>query len=128
MDTEAGFSSKSALEIRLIMKEQGWDSRDTLCTTGWKNGYVYSVWFERYDWHGRNTLGLTGHHVCFHKHTNNLKSIDEITKCCAEQALKAFEEYLDCVPFQNANGETAKDIMLGDWNNPKVLINKPKKE
>lgn len=116
------FEKKTSIDIRLLMKDKGWESRDMLSTNGWINGYGYSIWFERYDWHERNAFGLTGHQVCFHRHTNNLSEIDNITKICAEQALKAYEDYTDCIPFQNAYNEIAKDIMFADWNDDKVML------
>lgn len=106
------------------MKKFGWESHDDLTTRGWGNEYGYSIWFERHNWHGRNTYALTGHGVTFHRHISDLSQIDYITKICAEQAIQAYEDFADCVPFQNAKNETAKDIMLSDWNDERTFIKK----
>lgn len=116
------FEGKNSMQIRLQMAELGWHSKDRLSDLGWGDKVGYSIWFTTHEWHGRNTYALTGHEVCFHRHTNNLDDIDGITKLCAEQALKAYEEYIDCIPFQDARGKTEKDILFSDWNDPKVLI------
>lgn len=118
------FENKTSIEIRLIMKDLGWTSRDCLSKYGWVNGYGYSIWFERNDWHGRKAFALTGHNVCFHEHTNDLDEINHITKVCAERSLKAYEEFTDCIPFQNAKNKIAKDIMFADWDDGKVLLKK----
>ncbi len=115
-------SDLRSMEIRLKMHELGWDSEDNLSKKGWINGYVYSIWFRRYDWHKRSTIALTGRDVCFHKHTNNLNEIDLVTRLCAEQAIKAYEEYPNSIPCLDANGETVEDLMLRDWNDVKAII------
>jgi hypothetical protein len=117
------FGNLNAMEIRLKMKEQGWDSKDQISESGWKYGYGYSIWFERWDWHGRNTLMLTGHQVCFHRHTNDLNRIDETARLSAEQALSAYNEFTKSVPHLNANGEISEDLIFNDWDDPKVIIN-----
>lgn len=117
------FSNLSAIQIRLKMKKLGWDSHDRINKGGWINGHAYSIWFERYDWHGRRTILLTGRSVIFSNHTNDYGEIDEATRLCAEKALKAYDEFTDSIPYVNANGETVEDIILGDWNDPKAIIN-----
>ncbi|WP_061342320.1 hypothetical protein [Clostridium botulinum] len=122
------FNNKTSIEIRLIMKEQGWNSEDRLSDVGWGGKVGYSIWFRRYNWHGRNTISLTGHGVCFHRHTSNLGQIDHITRICAEQCLKAYKDYTDCIPYQNVYNETTKDIMVEDWNDVRVLLKGSKRE
>jgi hypothetical protein len=119
-------NNKTSIEIRLIMKDQGWTSEDRLSDMGWDKKFGYSIWFRRWDWHGRNTLAVTGHEVCFHRSTDDLNQIDYITKICAEQCLKAYDDYTDCIPHQNAYNKTAKDIMLQDWNDERVLLKRNK--
>ncbi|MCH4200648.1 MAG: hypothetical protein LKF87_14600 [Clostridium tyrobutyricum] len=120
--------NKSSMEIRLIMKESGWESKDNLTYMGWgrdKKGmrnYGYSIWFERWDWHGRNTFCLTGQQVCFHRHTDNLSEIDHITRLCAEQALRAYKDYKDCIPCQIGLNKTGKANMVYDWNNSRAML------
>ncbi|AKA44359.1 hypothetical protein [Paenibacillus polymyxa] len=120
------FSNLTSMEIRLKMQELGWDSKDQIAEGGWINGHVYSIWFERYNWHGRRTLAITGRHVCFHRHTNDVGMIDTVTRLCAEQALKAYKDFPDTIPCIDADGETVKDVILGDWNDPKAFVKSSK--
>ncbi|WP_285397769.1 hypothetical protein [Lysinibacillus sp. fls2-241-R2A-57] len=71
------------------------DSHDQLNKSGWINDCGYSIWFEGYDCYGGRTIILTDHSVIFHKHTNDFKRIDVY----AEQAIKAYEENTDSIPY-----------------------------
>lgn len=121
-DEDLDLTNLTAMEIRLKMKEHGWDSEDCLNEGGWINGYSYSVWFKRWKWHGRHAVILTGHEVTFHKHTNDLSKIDAVTRLCAEQALKAYVDFPKTIPCLNAKDEVVEDIILGDWNDPRAII------
>lgn len=94
----------SAMEVRLFMKDKGWDSQDSLSKTGWVNGYGYSIWFERWDWHG-----IRVGKVCIHAHTNDLNQIDKITYDTATKALKAWDDFTDAVPHQMADNNLKND-------------------
>lgn len=120
------FKNKNSMEIRLLMKEQGWDSKDRLTEIGWGGKYGYSIWFEKWEWHGRSTLKLTGDKVCFHRHTDDLTEIDAITSICAEQCIKAYEDFTDSIPTQNAKNQTVSATMYSDWNDKRVLNKKNK--
>ena len=96
----------SAMEIRLILKDKGWDSNDRLSKTGWINGFGYSIWFERWDWHGVR-VGK----VCIHAHTNDLSQIDKITYETAIKALKSWDEFTESVPCQMADNHLEDDII-----------------
>ena len=45
------------IALRKQMAAEGWLSKDDLTTFGWKEGFGYSVWFERWDWHGKPLHG-----------------------------------------------------------------------
>lgn len=110
------------------MTKRGWRSRDKLSDVGWginKNKsriYGYSIWFERYEWHGRDSWKITGSTVCFHRHTSNLDNIDKAVRECAEQALNAYEDYKDCIPYQTINNTTNKLCMNYDWNDKNIML------
>jgi hypothetical protein len=76
--------SMKSMEIRILMKNFGWESKDSITQTAWKNGYCFSVWFERWDWHD-----ISVGEVCLHTHSNNLDEMDIITYNLAKKALKA---------------------------------------
>lgn len=84
--------------VRAQMLELGWESNDRLSKSGW-----YSIWFDRYDWHG----WVSGNKVTFHAHTNNLSqaSINKTIKKAAELAKQAWKEYPDHLPFLGADGK-----------------------
>lgn len=125
-DIEQISNITTSMEIRLYMKDKGWDSKDTISKIGWGDEYGYSIWFERSDWHGRRTFALTGSRVSFHYHTDNLDedNINFIVKTCALQALKAYDDFPNSIPCMNAKGKTVPDLMVGDWNDEKCLIKK----
>lgn len=94
-------------KIRLEMKKLGWESEDKLSPTGWSDGYGYSIWFKRYDWHGKNAASITGHDVCFHEHEKDGSEYDKVLAtviACAEKAKKAWLDFPDSIPHQYANG------------------------
>ena len=117
-------SNKTSMEIRLIMKDLGWSSHDKLTDMGWGGTYGYGIWFEKWVWHGRSTLKLTGDKVCFHRHTPNLSDIDSVARVCAQQALSAYAEYTDCIPCQDAKNATCKATMCQDWDDERCLSKK----
>lgn len=101
--------------IRIEMKELGWESEDSFTPMGWKNGYGYSIWFRRYDWHGKNAVSITGHEVSFSCHQKSgddyaavLKTVQE----CAEKAKKAWIDFPDSIPYETANGTIKEDLMF----------------
>lgn len=96
----------SAMEIRLIMKNNGWNSEDRLTKVGWANGFGYSIWFERWDWHN-----VKVNKVCIHSHTGNLNEIDKITYETAVRCLIAWNDFIDSVPQQVADGSLEENII-----------------
>ena len=101
-------------KIRLEMKKLGWSSEDRFSTLGWENGYGYSIWFKRIDWHGKNAYSITGHHICFHEHIKdggNYEKVLETVKKCADKAKKAWKDFPESIPHQFTNG-IREDIML----------------
>ncbi|KVP39843.1 hypothetical protein [Burkholderia ubonensis] len=47
------------LELRVAMAAEGWLSQDMVSPEGWSEEPGYSIWFKRYDWHGKRTMALT---------------------------------------------------------------------
>lgn len=93
----------NAMEVRLAMKEHGWSSNDDLSSTGWEK-FGYSIWFERWDWHGVK-IGR----VCIHDHINDLSKINETVYRLAQKVLQAWNDFQDSVPHQMANGSLKAD-------------------
>lgn len=87
--------------LRAAMKEEGWNSHDRLTDMGWGKGNVgYSVWFERWNWHGRHVDSIV-----FHAHTNDLSRIAEATAHAASLARRAWVKFdRDHCPRQSNDG------------------------
>jgi len=101
--------------LRVEMIERGWYSHDRLSGFGWGDGYGYSFWFERWDWHGK--MGIK---VVFHTSTDDMNRIDEIIRNAAKMALDAWEKHQDTVPTQVADGSVIVDPFMtqlynGSW-------------
>lgn len=94
-------SEKSEINIRILMTEHGWTSHDKLTDLGWGGTYGYSIWFERWNWHGANIFNT----VTFHTHTNDLSNITDTVREAALLALTAWQEYQDSVPTQLVNNK-----------------------
>lgn len=86
------------------MSELGWQSNDRLADVGWEGGYGYSIWFERWEWHGVR-VGK----VCIHSHTDDLKDIDELVYRTAKKACDAYNTFINSIPTQLADGSLVDD-------------------
>lgn len=97
---------EAIVELRLQMAAEGWESEDRITNAGWRDGMGFSIWFQRWDWHGQQTIKLTGSQACYHAHTPTLtpeamlRSMREAA-ARARQAYANFEEY---PPQQMADG------------------------
>lgn len=100
----------TAMQVRLALKDKGWDSKDVLSKRGWLNKYGYSIWFERWDWHDVK-IGP----VCIHSHTDNLNETNKMVYNTAVKALKAWDDFTDSVPCQIADGSLKEDTLQTDF-------------
>lgn len=118
-------SATDPITIRLLMKDAGWKSKDVLTDIGWGGEYGYSIWFERWDWHGVQIFNK----VCFHNHSSKLDNITETVRVAAKLALNAWIEYPDSVPNQLANGILGVDfIITKTFKEEKIKLRKEKLE
>lgn len=78
--------------IRIAMAEEGWTSHDDLTEAGWGGEFGYSIWFERWDWHGALLIKITGEKACYHAHRKGLdrQEMLEATEEAAALARKAW--------------------------------------
>lgn len=90
-----------AMALRRELAAEGWYSHDRLTSLGWGKGQLgYSIWFERWDWHGRHVDSIT-----FHAHTPDLSRVAEATAHAAALARKAWAEFdRDHCPRQSNDG------------------------
>lgn len=88
------------MALRVAMADEGWHSRDRLSSMGWGERVGYSVWFERWDWHGRRIGGVT-----FHAHTPDLAQMFSAAQHAAALARKAWASFgQNEIPRQTSNG------------------------
>lgn len=58
------------------MSQLGWDSYDRILKKEWENTYIYSIYFERWDWHG-TPLGIPICYTCiFYSKSSSLEEED----------------------------------------------------
>ena len=96
------------MALRVEMANEGWHSKDRLSTMGWGERVGYSVWFERWDWHGRRIGG-----VVFHAHTPDLAQMLRAAQYAAALARKAWATFgRDQIPRQTRDG---RDVELDDF-------------
>jgi len=96
------------IKIRLVMTKLGWISEDRLTYIGWGNDigtgrrprYGYSIWFERWDWHGTRC-----EKVSYHAHTSDLTKMPEAVRRAARLARRAWREFPDVPPSQGLGDE-----------------------
>ena len=100
-----------AMQIRLHMANLGWHSNDRLSDLGWGGKIGYSIWFERWDWHGHK--GVPG--VSIHEHTNDLSRIDIEVKKAAQKALETWYKFPTCIPHRYADESIEPFTIQPDW-------------
>ena len=91
-------------QIKNEMSKLGWDVEEKI-----------TIWFRRSEWHGKSTYSITGHEVFFVGMTNdidNYAKIISIVKATAAKAKKAWNDYPNSIPYQDATGAVRTDIMF----------------
>ena len=112
-------------QIKQEMASLGWDIEEKFSKKGWRDRTGYTIWFKRSDWHGKLTYSLTGHQVVFVGTTENAFAYDSVIKTArntAEKAKKAWEDFPDSIPFQNAKGEILEDVMFYPFSDGKNIF------
>lgn len=102
------------MKIQLEMTSLGWDVETQITGNGWRDNIGFIIWFKRSEWHGKFTYTITGHEVVFIGQTpnaNDYNAVLETVRKTAEIAKKAWDDFPDSIPYQNAKGEVIKDIM-----------------
>jgi len=100
-------------ELKLQMAQQGWNCEDRLSAFGWGKHRGYTVWFERWDWHGR-TIDRATYMASAAPSEQGTPSAEQIHKAVEKAmslALRAWSQYTEpgCAPIVLANGELALD-------------------
>jgi hypothetical protein len=91
----------SATTIRQDMAFKGWQSEDRLTSFGFGQDEMgnpewgYSIWFYRWDWHGRKC-----EKVSFCSETDDISEIQSSVKKAAKKALEAWNTNPNFPPNQ----------------------------
>lgn len=86
-------SRDDTMAIRRQMAAEGWHSHDRLTTLGWGNGFGYSIWFHRWEWHGRRVdYAAASYHASTADPSKALSAVKEAARI-ARQALHDYPEY-----------------------------------
>lgn len=96
-----------AMKIRERMSQEGWASEDRLSDLGWADGPGYSIWFWRYDWHGKKL----GNRVFIYQSTPDLNKIEETVLRAANLARRAYREFTNSIP-RLTNGSLTTDHLF----------------
>jgi len=95
------------VRLRLEMWEEGWESDDKLTTQGWGSGLGYSIWFTRWDWHGKN---LTAFRATYHAHGLVADGIMPVAEKAASLAREAWAKFPEEPPNQLPGYILANDL------------------
>lgn len=117
------------MKIQLEMTALGWDVETKISGDGWRDTIGYCIWFRRSDWHGKFTYTITGHEVVFvgtYENVNDYEGVLAMVKRTAERAKKAWDDFPDSIPYQNARNEVRKDVMFCAFEEGKDIKDVPK--
>lgn len=101
------------MNTRIEMAKLGWNSEDRLSDMGWAGGTGYTVWFERWNWHGRlidrvsySASALPGPEGC-----PSAQDIQDAVERAANLAKQAWAEYTEpgCAPRVSSAGKLIAD-------------------
>ena len=112
------------MKIKLEMVGLGWDVQTKITGEGWRDNIGYMIWFRRSDWHGKFTYTITGRDVVFFDTTKNVydyNAVIETVRKTADKAKKAWDDFPDSIPCQNAKGDVIQDVMHCSFHNGKDI-------
>lgn len=95
-------------EIKLYLQSLGWSCEERLTGQGWTD-FGYSIWFNRYDWHGVQL----GNRVSINCHVSRPDAADirrAVVKA-ARLALEAWETYVEAVPRMDIAESLSTDTL-----------------
>lgn len=106
---KAGDSLDGLVRLRLEMWAEGWESDDKLTTQGWGSGLGYSIWFTRWDWHGKK---LPAFRASYHAHGLVSDGIMPVAEKAAALAREAWAKFPDEPPNQLPGYSLANGLAL----------------
>lgn len=94
------------IALRAAMHAEGWGSEDRISNWGTRSTPAgYSIWFSRWDWHGRRTDNIT-----FHAHVADVLRAPEAVAHAAELARQAWATFgINQCPRQSPDGRGVEE-------------------
>ncbi len=122
MSTNAIYEKIQKLKLEMIL--DGWDIEEKYSNDGWKDHPGYTIWAKRDDWHEKDAHMVTGHAVIFWESCKEITNPTEMlgtVSALRKRTQKAWKDFPDSVPFQNAKGENLEDTCITPFANiPKL--------
>lgn len=112
--------------IKARMARKGWDVEERITKDGFGSNAGYSIYFSRYDWHGKFTPSITGKPVMLHAHTDKmtLSSIRKLVSNLAEKADRAWKDFPTSIPCMDSNGEVVEELMFRPFEDGRDVAKK----
>lgn len=109
--------SNEILKLKIDLVKMGWQIEERTGTDGWSDGKIgYTIWISRPDWHGKDIYSLTAqpemylHELC--DDATNEETMLKTVKDLKTLAEKAWNEFPNSIPVQNAYGELVDEVLL----------------
>lgn len=103
------------VKLKTEMAKNGWEIEERTGTAGWGGKIGYTVWAERWDWHGKSSASLTGNKVSLFALCDDAADEEKILQAVRRLSgltKRAWEEFPDSIPELNAKGELAEAHMV----------------
>ncbi len=97
--------SRTALQMRIEMAQQGWASEDRLMPGRSDRPALFKVIFHRSDWHGLVASKALSAPACYSAQTTNLSDIDRTVAHAALIARTAWSAFPIAPPLQLYTGQ-----------------------
>ena len=111
-----------AFEIRIELARLGWNTEDRLSNFGWADGYGYSAWVNRWEWHGVRLGGSVSFHASVRPESLTPENIDRTWERLRDMAVAAWQDFPESLPCQTVDGSVIEDESL-----TRILISVHKK-
>lgn len=102
-------------QIKLQLIQEGWNVEEKYSNDGSGKLVHYMIWAKRYDWHGKFTVEVTGHNVCFFESCNEISNAVAMLATVErlhDKCQKAWKQFPDTIPFQTYDNKLMEDIMF----------------
>ena len=103
------------LKLKTEMAKNGWEIEEHTGTTGWSGKIGYTIWAERWDWHGKSNAYLTGNKISLFALCDDAADEEKVLQAMrrlSDLTKRAWKEFPDSIPELNAKGELTEAHMV----------------